>query len=397
MDRPAYEIDAYLTVLDTEVIEVGEEGGTPFAVTADTIFYPEGGGQPADRGTLGGVAVVDVRKSGDAIRHVLASPASPGPTRLELEWPRRYDHMQQHTAQHILTTVAQRDFGWPTLAFHLGPTVSDIELDVAALDRASLTDLEDAAMAEIREARPISVRSARPDQMDELGVRSRLLPAGFEGTLRLVEIDGLDLNTCGGTHVGNTAEIGTVAITGTEPMRGGTRVFWVAGDRVRRRLAEHEARNHRLRSLLDTADVELPDVMALRLDREKALAGENRRLKAELAAAVADSLLAGSTGVMTGHWEQRDMAFLQELAKLLVDRAPDRVALLAAGPRNDGSFVVVVAEETKLDLAETGARVAAILGGRGGGRPPFFQGKATDLGRFDEAVASLRNELKVQS
>jgi alanyl-tRNA synthetase len=397
MKRPSYETDAYLTSLDTEVVEVGESDAVPFAETDDTVFYPEGGGQPADHGSLGGVEVVDVRKDGEVIRHLLASPVERGPVRLELDWPRRYDHMQQHTAQHVLTTLAQRDFGWPTLAFHLGPVVSDIELDAPQLDRRQLARLEDAVAAEIRAARPVSIRYAGHDQMEALGVRSRLLPQGFEGTLRLVEIQGLDLNTCGGTHVGNTAEIGTVAIIGTEPMRGGTRVYWVAGDRVRRRMSQHEVRNHQLRSILDTADEELPEVVALRLDREKALAGENRRLKAELAAAVADSLVGGSAAVMTGHWEQRDMAFLQELAKLLVAVAPDRVALLAAGPRDDGFFIVVAAEETKLDLAEAGARVAAILGGRGGGRPPFFQGKATDLGRFEEAVASLRNELKVQS
>lgn len=393
MDRPAYERDAYLTELDTEVIEVGEVDGTPFAVTVDTVFYPEGGGQPADRGTLAGVDVVDVRKDDGAIRHLLAAPAETGPALLEIHWPRRYDHMQQHTAQHLITTVAQRVFGWPTLAFHLGPAVSDIELDVPGLEQDQLDALEEAVAEEIRAGRQVSSRYARRDQMGELGVRSRLLPEGFEGELRLVEIEGLDLNTCGGTHVRNTAEIGTVTILGTEPMRGGIRIFWVAGDRVRRRMAAHEARNLELRALLDSADDDLPDVVELRLAREKDLAGENRRLVTELATAVAEKLLADGGPVVSGHWQRHDMAFLQQLAKILLERAPERVALLAAGPEDDGVFLIVAGETTGLDLGPVGAGVASILGGRGGGRTPFYQGKATALGRLDEAADHLRRLL----
>jgi len=220
-----------------------------------------------------------------------------------------------------------------------------------------------------------------------------LLPEGFEGELRLVEIEGLDLNTCGGTHVRNTAEIGTVAILGTEPMRGGIRIFWVAGDRVRRRMAAHEARNLELRALLDSADDDLPDVVELRLAREKDLAGENRRLVTELATAVAEELLADGGPVVSGHWQRHDMAFLQQLAKILLARAPERVALLAAGPEDDGVFLIVAGETTGLDLGPVGAGVASILGGRGGGRIPFYQGKATALDRLDEAVEYLHNTL----
>lgn len=109
-------------------------------------------------------------------------------------------------------------------------------------------------------------------------MRSRILPREFEADeLRLVEIEGIDLNTCGGTHLRSTSEIGTVVLLGTEPMRGGTRIFFVAGDRVRRRLAAHEQRNARLRSILDVADDDLPQVVQLRLDKEKKLARDRRR------------------------------------------------------------------------------------------------------------------------
>ena len=142
MRLTAYHRDCYLTELDTVVVGAGEEDGRPYAVLEDTIFYPEGGGQPADRGLLGGAEILDVQKIGDEIRHYLSHAAERGPVRLELDWRRRWDHMQQHTAQHVLTAVALQQFDWRTTAFHLGPAVSDIELDVPRLSGDDLVRLE---------------------------------------------------------------------------------------------------------------------------------------------------------------------------------------------------------------------------------------------------------------
>jgi len=394
VDQPAYERDAYLQELDTEVTATGEVEGRPWAATADTLFYPEGGGQPSDRGSMNDIAVLDVQNVEGAIRHTLASPLAPGPVRQLLDWPRRFDHMQQHTAQHLLTAVALARFGWRTTAFHLGPVQSDIELDVPSLASEELRRLEDAVNEHCREARPVSVRHAARERMAELGVRSRLLPEGLEGELRLVEIEGLDLNTCGGTHVRSTAEIGVVALIGTEPMRGGTRLFFVAGDRVRRRLAGHEARNLELRGLLGSSDDDLPQVVALRVEREKALARESRRLLEELAEATAQALAARQERVVAAHWPERDMAFLLALGKALLATRPEAVALFAAGPPSAGVFVLVAGEASGIDLAAAGAAAAGILGGRGGGRAPFWQGKATALDRLDEAAASLQRRLE---
>ena len=394
MDQPAYQRDAYLRELDTEVTATGEAGGRPWAATADTLFYPEGGGQPSDRGTMGGADVLEVHMAEGTVRHVLSSPLALGSVRQLLDWPRRFDHMQQHTAQHLLTAVALARFGWRTTAFHLGPVQSDIELDVAALRADDLRRLEDAINEHCREARTVSVRHAPRERMGELGVRSRLLPEGLEGELRLVEIEGLDLNTCGGTHLRSTAEIGAVALIGTEPMRGGTRLFFVAGDRVRRRLAGHETRNLELRGLLGSSDDELPQVVALRVEREKALARETRRLLEELAAATAQALAARGERVVAAHWPERDMAFLLALGKALIAARPDAVALLAAGPPSAGVFLLVAGDGSGIDLAAAGAAAAGILGGRGGGRAPFWQGKATALDRLDEAAAALRRHLE---
>ncbi len=393
MSHLAYERDSYLTELDTEVIETGKDAERPFVVTAETIFYPEGGGQPADHGTMGGVEVIDAQKADGVVRHYLSAEPSLGQVRQALDWDRRFDHMQQHTGQHLLTAVALGRFGWATTAFHMGPMVSDIELDVGSIGDDGLRRLEDAVALEIRASRPVTVRHAQIDEMEELGVRSRLLPEGLSGEIRLVEIEGLDLNTCGGTHLRSTAEIGAVALIGTEIMRGGTRLFFIAGDRVRRRLAEHEARNLKLRTLLGAADEDLPELVELRLGREKQLAREHRQLLAKLAVAEAERLASSDDPVIAGQWDDRELPFLQEIGKRLLELSPDRVALLTAGTGGEGAFLLVAGEGSGLELGTVGPEICAILDGRGGGRAPFFQGKATAIGRRDEALNRLATEI----
>jgi len=389
MSRPAYQRHAFLAELETEVIEVGRDNDRFFAITADTVFYPEGGGQPADHGFMGDVGVVDVQKVDGTIRHYLDDELPVGSIHQTLDWRRRFDHMQQHTGQHLLTAVALGRFGWPTTAFHMGPSVCDIELGAVSLEDSDLRRLEDAVAEEILAARPVTARRVQMDEMAALGVRSRLLPEGHRGEIRLVEIDGLDLNTCGGTHMRSTAEIGALALIGTEAMRGGTRLFFVAGDRVRRRLAAHEGRNLKLRTLLDAADDDLPELVELRLDREKQLGRERRRLLAELAQAESVRLAAGDDRVIAGHWDDRELPFLQEIGKALLDRVPGRVALLTAGSGREGAFLLVAGEASGLDLGVVGPETCTILEGRGGGRAPFFQGKATAIDRRSDAVDRL--------
>ncbi len=389
MDRPAYERDAYLTTLDTEVVTTGNSNGTPWAECGDTVFYPEGGGQPADLGLLAGVAVIDVQHHGGAVRHILERPVETGSARLEIDWQRRFDHMQQHTAQHLLTAVALREKGWRTTAFHLGDRQSDIELDVPRLDRADLDRLEAVVAAEIYAAHPVHIRHAEPEEMERLGVRSRLLPDGHEGPLRLVEIEDIDLNTCGGTHVRSTAEIGALSLLGTEQIRGGTRVFFVAGDRARRRMAEHEARLHELRTVLGACDDELADIVTLRVRREKDLARDRRRLIGELGTAWAAVLAARPGAVVNEHFEHHDMELLRAVAGSLVDLAAETVALLTAGTPPDQVFVIAAGPESGCDLREVGPAVAALLEGRGGGPAGLFQGKAGSLAGRDEALAAL--------
>ncbi len=389
-DRPAYERDPYLKELATEVVETGMEGGRPFAVLADTIMYPEGGGQPADRGWLGEVDVIDVQRREGVIRHYLEHPLAAGPVTSRLDWARRFDHMQQHTGQHLLTAVAADRFGWPTTAFHLGEEVCDIELGVAPLDPARLEALEAAVAVEIRAAHPVSTRRVDPVELAALEVRTRGLPAGHRGDVRLVEIAGIDRNTCGGTHVRSTAEIETIKLLAAEPMRGGSRLAFVAGVRVRARLAAHEERNARLRATLGAPDEELAAVAEAKLGQLQAAERRARGLEEELADALAAALAASPERVVSAHFEGKNVAFLQALARRLAEAAPGKAALLTASEDDRAFFALASGPELALDVAVAGREVVALLGGRGGGAGRVFQGKAGSLDARGAALARLR-------
>ena len=341
MPIPAYEREPYLQSLETDVIRVGTERDRQFVILAETILYPEGGGQPADQGWVGKAAVEDVLKVDEEIRHYLAGPPPGGRVHVALDWVRRFDHMQQHTGQHLLTAVAEQRFGWHTTAFHLGEQVSDIELDTAKITPEQLVGLEEAIAAEIRAARPVTARRVSPEEYAMLPVRTRGLPEGLTSGIRLVEIAGIDLNTCGGTHVRSTAEVEALKLLGTEPMRGGTRLFYVAGGRLRRLLAAHHERAARLRQVVGAADEDLVTGIQAKLDQLKEAQRAIRTLEEELAIETARAMATGVEKVASGHWSARDLPFLQRVAKELTRLAPDRIALLTAGEGEQGAFVPV--------------------------------------------------------
>ena len=388
---PAFHRDPRLRRLETQVLESGSDDRGSWVVLEDTVLYAEGGGQPADSGTVGGVRVEHVWKESGAIRHLLAGPAPDGRVVVELDWDRRFDHMQQHTAQHLLTAVAEDRFGWPTTSFHLGVCVSDVELDVPALDAGDLVSLEEAVAEEVRRATPVTSRWVDPAEYDASAVRSRGLPEEHSGDIRLVEIHGVDLNTCGGTHCASTAELEAVKLLGSESLRGGTRVHFVAGRRLRRLLGAHHGRTAALRALLGAADEELAPTVERRLEQLKEADRTVRGLLEELASTAAATLVGQAGPVVHRHWDGRDLGFLQKVARALDTSAPYGVAFLTAGEGDEGFFLVSAGPEADVDVSNLGPAVAEALAGRGGGSGKVFQGRAAAISRRDAALEVVRS------
>lgn len=389
-----YEEEPYARAIEVLLLGAGDSpAGAPaafYADVAETILFPGGGGQPADEGKLGGSRVLaEEKKEGGGWRLFLESPLqAPGSVQLELDWERRYDRMQQHTAQHLLSAIALDQLGWRTTAFHLGEELTDIEVDVADPPAEKLAELEQLVAAAVRAAAPISCRRVEKEDYEKLeGVRSRGLPAGHQGSVRLVEIAGYDLNTCGGTHLRSTAEIETLKLLHTESLRGGTRLYWVAGGRVRKRLAAAEARGAILRRLLDTGDQEMPTVIEGKLEQLAELRRQKEKLEARLAEAEAAAL--GEKLFAEQHCEESDLPYLQKVAKHWQNGKAAGLLFLTAKKGKEAAFLIATRGDLNLDIKSVGQEVAARLEGKGGGAGRLFQGKASSLDQRDAVVTLL--------
>ncbi|MEW6744752.1 MAG: alanyl-tRNA editing protein [Planctomycetota bacterium] len=385
----ACQVDAYLRSLRTEVVscEPAHDGGFNVRLT-DTILYPEGGGQPADQGTIGGVPVLDVqRDAAETIIHKVGSPVGPGAVEVVLDWQRRYDHMQQHTAQHLLTALAQRDLDRTTTAFRLGATDSTIDLAGRPLSETDRERLEDLANEKVRAGLAVATRVVPRADMARLGVRSRLLPDGSTGPVRLVEVEGVDLNTCGGTHVASTREIQMIHLVATEKYKGGTRLYFLAGGRVLGNLRRTRSQERHLNDLLRCG----PDQYAEAIERLQQETRETARtintLKREVAGFAGAELAGSAATAAHAHRDGADLDMLRAMANAALEKRPD-IRLLLTGTDSRGDNVFLVAGPNEV-VAAAGPEIASLLSGRGGGGSGFFQGKAGSLERAAEAMSLL--------
>jgi alanyl-tRNA synthetase len=387
-----YYTDAYRRAFDAVVARSFEYAGRP-AVTLDrTAFYPTSGGQPFDVGVLGGSTVLDVVDVDGEVVHVLSVPLAEGSAvHGDIDWARRFDHMQQHTGQHILSAALVQVCQAPTVSFHLGSETCTIDVSAAP----GLADLEravDEANRVVWDDREVRVRFASAEEARALPLRKE---SAREGELRLVEVPDCDLSACGGTHVARTGAIGLIAVTGTEKFKGGLRVSFVCGVRALRSLRQLRdvvAGSVRTLSVLPE---ELPSAID-RLQAEgrgwrKTIAG----LQAALAVHEADRLLAAATPEKDGRrviaevYEGWDANGLKTIASSLIARDPVAAALVASGPQP----LIVLACTPSLGLDANAAlrRITERFGGRGGGRPDLAQagglaGNAAEIAAFARTV-----------
>jgi alanyl-tRNA synthetase len=286
--------------------------------------------------------------------------------------------------------VAQDRFAWETTAFHLGGKVCDVELAVPKLAPADLAALEEAVAAGIRAARPVRFWRVAPEEFGALAVRTRGLPEGHAGAIRLVEIEGIDLNTCGGTHVASTSEIEVVKLLGTEALRGGTRLFFVCGGRARARFGAQEERIAALRKVFGAPDEGLVEAAEEKLETLRQAERELRRRDEADARETAGALSREEPSVVSARFTDRPAAFLHSLSKEFLSAAPSKTGLFATTSGGQVLFVIAARADATLDVASAGQEVAALLGGKGGGSGRLFQGKAASLSGFAAALARLR-------
>ena len=409
MSERAYYWDSYTVEFAAEVVETTEIAGRPAVRLSQTHFYPTSGGQPHDTGRLfqgnqtARVVDVVVRESDEAVLHVLDVAIAPGMATGEIDWPRRFDHMQQHTGQHILSQAFIRVAEAETIGFHLSGQSVTIDLDRVELTVEEVRAAEQLANEVVGQNRP--VRASEVAREAAAGLPLRKLPPGRDGKLRLVDIEGFDLTACGGTHVAGTAEVGLVKVLKTERRGAATRVEFICGGRA---VADYRLKHdvvQQLGATLTTGIDDLPAALARLQEEARQLRLELKRERGARLALEAGQLLDGAETVGGARVVRRvlvgrEMDEARQLATLLT--AGGAVALL--GVAGERAQLVFARPTEGPGFAHVGEAIkpalAALGGARGGGGPTSAQGggpaadETTVAAALEAAVAWLRTAAK---
>jgi alanyl-tRNA synthetase len=386
-----YYTDAYLAAFDAAVLDRADDGRRLYLDR--TAFYPTSGGQPFDTGRLGGVEVVDVVDEGDRIAHLLAAPV-PG-DRLDgaIDWLRRFDHMQQHTGQHLLSAVIAERFGHATVGVHFGRESATLDLDTASFAHARAVEAEARANAVVTENRAVGVTFEAA--ATAAGLRKA---SGREGTIRVITIEGLDRSACGGTHVRATGEIGPILIRKVERVKQLVRLEFLCGARaVRRARADFD-----LVTGLATAHSAAPDDLPALRDAQraelKAGAAARRELEESLASCRARELHAATTPDARG----RRVAIVREphgpadrLRRLAQAYAALPGAVFVGVVEQPAGLLLATAPDTGLDAGGTLKAALEANGGRGGGNTRLAQGAVKESAALSSVLADLLGALGV--
>ena len=385
MSDRLYYTDSYLRDFPARVIETSADG---LVVYLDrTAFYPASGGQPFDLGTISGVAVTEVFDEAERVAHRVAAPVAVGPVECAIDWRRRFDHMQQHTGQHLLSAVFEELFHLKTVSFHMGGDSSTIDLEGGAVDARVLAETERRVNEAIWENRPVAVQFEHAAEVQ--GLRK---PSGREGTLRIVSIEGMDRSACGGTHVRATGEIGAVLLRKVEKVRQTTRVEFLCGGRaIRRARADYEALS-RTAQLFSAPLDEVPGMVAAAQEAARAGDKARRKLELDLAAYQGRELYTstepGADGIRRVS-RRAERGNLEELRAIAQNFTAQSKAVFVAALQDPASILLAVSEDAGIDAGKVLKAALTAHGGRGGGTSRIAQGSVGDAGRLDAIVAEL--------
>ena len=372
-DRIYYQ-NAYKKTFKARIIENGVDSeGRPYVVLSNTAFYPTGGGQPHDTGTISGIRVIDVEEADGEIRHFLEEELhSDKDVEGAIDWERRFDHMQQHTGQHILTAAFVQLFGFQTVSFHLGRGLVSIDLDTDDVTEDQLAAAEKLANDIILENRPIETKWVTEDELAQFSLRKSL---AVTDDIRLVIIPDFDTNGCGGTHPSSTGQIGLLKILSTEKQKRKIRVHFACGGRVLQQLQRKHEELTAASKLLSAPESGVSNAIERMLTSHHALEKELETAKEELLVFEAIKLLENKNGnIVKASFTDRTVQELQKLARLLVAKDETVIALLVAESADRLQFVAASGASVGTSMKQLSAAVLPLLNGKGGGNDALVQG-----------------------
>jgi alanyl-tRNA synthetase len=352
-----------------------------------TAFYPASGGQPFDTGTLGASRVVEVIDEEDRIAHVIGGDPPSGRITGCIDWDRRFDHMQQHSGQHLLSAVLHELFNVPTVSFHLGPDYSTIDVESPSLDERQLEQAQDRANAIVFENRPIQITFEQ--QSAELGLRKA---SEREGLLRIVSIEGIDRSACGGTHVRSTSEIGPVQIRRLEKIRGNLRIEFLCGWRAIRRARADYAVLAEAAKMFSCRLDEVPQLVNTALNKAQELEKARKKISIELAQYRGRELYGTATPGADGFRRVEQCIELGDDARAIAAAftAGEKAVYLAVSD-NSPALLLAASKDSGLNAGEIVKTAVTAQGGRGGGNAVLAQGSVPSREALDRVLAEIQS------
>ena len=382
-----YYTDCYLREFEARLLR-SEAAPNGFKVYLNrTAFYPASGGQPADFGTIAGSEVLDVVDEGEEIAHLLRQPPQGENVTGKIAWPRRFDHMQQHTGQHILSAAFEKTGDYKTVSFHLGEESSSVDLDSDRLGSKQLEEAEDAANQVLFEDRPVRISFQPAGDASRMDLRK---PTSREGEVRLVEVEGFDLSACGGTHVNRTGAVGLILLRKVERMKGLTRVEFLCGGRALRQARRDFKLLSEAALLFSAAPETLPELIVKQGQELREEARGREKLLERLAEYQAREMwqaaaVVGGRHVVRQVFPAEEAGRVKMLAHALA-KLPAAVALLGVKGQLTKLFFAQTSGGTS-DMGNVIKQTLAKFGGKGGGGRDFAQGGGLEESRLEEALA----------
>ncbi|MEH7416973.1 DHHA1 domain-containing protein [Neobacillus drentensis] len=374
MQSKLYYQDAYIHTFSARILkQERDETGRNYIVLNQTAFYPTGGGQPHDTGRIAERAVIDVEEVNGEIRHYLDAPLQVADTEVSctIDWERRFDHMQQHAGQHILSAAFDHLFGYKTVGFHMGPENLTIDLETEELTKEEAAKAEELANRIILENRPIETKWVTAEELSQYDLRKE---TKVKENIRLVIIPEFDYNGCGGTHPKGAGEVSAVKILDWEKQRKNIRIQFACGLRVIKKLGEKQEVILELTNLLNAPEKDMQQAVIRLLENEKQLTKLLEQSKESLLQYEAKELASKDQSVVTKVFENRTIQELQKLARMI---AADHENSLAFFVSTDGTRIQVVLAKGKArteNMKKLIGEILPMIHGKGGGNDSFAQG-----------------------
>ncbi|NWQ39271.1 alanyl-tRNA editing protein [Bacillus sp. EB106-08-02-XG196] len=369
--------DAYIKSFTAKVVTKGkDEDGKDYIVLDQTAFYPTGGGQPHDIGTIENIKVLNVEETDEEVRHYLESEVHDvsSPVYGVIDWDRRYDHMQQHAGQHILSAAFEQLYGHKTIGFHLGNETLTIDLEAANLLESEALKVEELANKIILENRPIETKWVTEDELVNYDLRKE---TKVKEDIRLVIIPNFDYNGCGGTHPNATGEVQAIKIIDWERQKKKVRVQFVCGNRVLKQFHQKNRVLIELTKLLNAPEKDMQEAVTRLLENSKSMEKELEQSLETLLHNEAKGLLEkgkGDNKIVSGVFQNRSIQELQKLARMIIAEDEETIVLFVSQNENRLQLVGARGTAENASMKKVIGNALSIINGKGGGSDSFAQG-----------------------